>query len=164
MQMQMQKKNFDCFATHLSQSLMFSIRYIIYLCKCKIAVKMLMFSQSEKSNHSRSATAVLKIGQFLVKTRKLESFSASAIFLLLSQVGFIYNFWYSLSLLGFIYTFWYSLSSTSSSLEQGFQSIHHLQMTSSEGFQQHFCIISKYVCCGFYMKRMQLLHSSVLLY
>ena len=26
-------------------------------------------------------------------------------------------------------------------------------MTSSEGFQQHFSIISKYVCCGFYMKK-----------
>ena len=25
-------------------------------------------------------------------------------------------------------------------------------MTSSEGFQQHFSIISKSVCCGFYMK------------
>ena len=25
-------------------------------------------------------------------------------------------------------------------------------MTSSEGFQQHFSIISKFVCCGFYMK------------
>ena len=28
-----------------------------------------------------------------------------------------------------------------------------MQMTSSEGFQQHFSIISKYVCCGFYMKK-----------
>ena len=53
---------------------------------------------------------------------------------------------------GFIYTFWYSLLSTSSILEQGFQSIHYLQMTSSEGFQQHLSIISKFVCCGFYMK------------
>ena len=26
-------------------------------------------------------------------------------------------------------------------------------MTSSEGFQQHFSIISKSVCCGFYMKK-----------
>ena len=26
-------------------------------------------------------------------------------------------------------------------------------MTSSEGFQQHFSIISKFVCCGFYMKK-----------
>ena len=26
-------------------------------------------------------------------------------------------------------------------------------MTSSEGFQQHFSIISKVVCCGFYMKK-----------
>ena len=25
-------------------------------------------------------------------------------------------------------------------------------MTSSDGFQQHFGIISKYVCCGFYIK------------
>ena len=56
------------------------------------------------------------------------------------------------SQVGFIYTFWYSLSSTNSILEQGFQSIHHLQMTSSEEFQQHFSIISKVVCCGFYMK------------
>ena len=30
--------------------------------------------------------------------------------------------------------------------------IHHFQMTSSEGFQQHFSIISNFVCCGFYMK------------
>ena len=30
--------------------------------------------------------------------------------------------------------------------------IHHLQMTSSEEFQQHFSIISKFVCCYFYMK------------
>ena len=29
----------------------------------------------------------------------------------------------------------------------------HLQMASSEGFQQHFSIISKSVCCGFYMKK-----------
>ena len=26
-------------------------------------------------------------------------------------------------------------------------------MTHSEGFQQHFSIISKFVCCGFYMKK-----------
>ena len=26
-------------------------------------------------------------------------------------------------------------------------------MTSSEGFQQHFSIISKSICCGFYMKK-----------
>ena len=26
-------------------------------------------------------------------------------------------------------------------------------MTSSEGFQQHFSVISKPVCCGFYMKK-----------
>ena len=26
-------------------------------------------------------------------------------------------------------------------------------MTSSEGFQQHFSIISKFVCCGFYIKK-----------
>ena len=26
-------------------------------------------------------------------------------------------------------------------------------MTSSEGFQQHFSIISEVVCCGFYMKK-----------
>ena len=26
-------------------------------------------------------------------------------------------------------------------------------MTSSEGFQHHFSIISKFVCCGFYMKK-----------
>ena len=26
-------------------------------------------------------------------------------------------------------------------------------MTSSEGFEQHFSIISKSVCCGFYMKK-----------
>ena len=49
------------------------------------------------------------------------------------------------SLVGFIYTFWCSLSSTSSILEQTFQSVHHLQMTSSEGFQNHFSIISKFV-------------------
>ena len=54
---------------------------------------------------------------------------------------------------GFIDTFSYSLSFTSSILEQGLQSNHHLQMTSSEGFQQHFNIISKSVCCGFYMKK-----------
>ena len=28
-----------------------------------------------------------------------------------------------------------------------------LQMTNSEGFQQHFSITSKSVCCGFYMKK-----------
>ena len=55
------------------------------------------------------------------------------------------------TLVGFIYTFWYFLSSTSSILKQGFQSIHHLQMTSSEGFQQHFSVLSKSVCYGFYM-------------
>ena len=54
---------------------------------------------------------------------------------------------------GFIYTFWSSLLSTSSILEQGFQSIHHLQMNSSEGFHQHFSIISYFVCCGFYIKK-----------
>ena len=53
---------------------------------------------------------------------------------------------------GFIYTFRYSLSSTSSTLEQWFQSVHHLQMTSSEVFQHYFSIISKFVCCDFYMK------------
>ena len=26
-------------------------------------------------------------------------------------------------------------------------------MTSSEGFQKHFNIISKFVCCGFYMNK-----------
>ena len=26
-------------------------------------------------------------------------------------------------------------------------------MTSSEGFQHHFSIISKFICCGFYMKK-----------
>ena len=29
----------------------------------------------------------------------------------------------------------------------------NLQITSSEGFQQHFSIISKSVCCGFYLKK-----------
>ena len=53
----------------------------------------------------------------------------------------------------FIYTFLSSLSSTSPIVEQGFQSIHHLQMTSSEGFQQYFSIISNFFCCGFYMKK-----------
>ena len=48
------------------------------------------------------------------------------------------------SQVGFIFTFSYSLSSISSILELGFQSIHHLQMTSSEGFQQHFSIISNF--------------------
>ena len=57
------------------------------------------------------------------------------------------------SLVGFIYTFWYSLWSTSSILEQGFQSIHHSKTTSLEGFQQHFSIISKSVCCCFYVKK-----------
>jgi hypothetical protein len=28
-----------------------------------------------------------------------------------------------------------------------------LQMVSSKGFQQNFSIISKFVCCGFYMKK-----------
>ena len=51
------------------------------------------------------------------------------------------------------YTFWYSLSFNSSILEQGFYSTHHLQMTSSEGFQQNFSIISKFGCCGFYMRK-----------
>ena len=31
--------------------------------------------------------------------------------------------------------------------------IHHLQMTSSEEFQQHFSIISKNFYCCFYMKK-----------
>ena len=38
-------------------------------------------------------------------------------------------------------------------------------MTSSEGFQQYFSIISNYVCCGFYMKKnvaFTLLSSAVL--
>ena len=55
--------------------------------------------------------------------------------------------------MGFIYTFWSSLLSTSSILEYGFYSIQHLQMTSSEGFEQHFSIISKFVCYGFYVKK-----------
>ena len=54
---------------------------------------------------------------------------------------------------GFIYTFWPSLSSTTSFLEQEFQSIHHLQMTSSDGFQHHFTIISKVICCDCCMKK-----------
>ena len=33
------------------------------------------------------------------------------------------------------------------------KSVHHLQMTSSVGFQNHFTIISKFVCCGCYMKK-----------
>ena len=52
------------------------------------------------------------------------------------------------TLVGFIYTFQYSLLSTSSILE-----FHHLQMTSSEGYKQHFSVISKFVCCGFYIKK-----------
>ena len=56
-------------------------------------------------------------------------------------------------MVGFIYTFWCSLSSTSSILEQRLQSVHHLQMTSSEGFQHHFTIISKFVCFGCYMNK-----------
>ena len=31
--------------------------------------------------------------------------------------------------------------------------MHHLQMTSSEVFHHHFTIISKFVCCGCYMKK-----------
>ena len=31
------------------------------------------------------------------------------------------------------------------------KSVHHLQMTSSEGFQHPLAIISEYVCCGCYM-------------
>ena len=42
---------------------------------------------------------------------------------------------YYLIWVGFIYIFWCSLSSTSSILENRFQSIYYLQMTSSEGFQ-----------------------------
>ena len=56
-------------------------------------------------------------------------------------------------MMGSIYTFWYSLSSSSSILEKGFWFIYHLQMTSSEEFQQHFSIISKFVCCGFYIQK-----------
>ena len=54
--------------------------------------------------------------------------------------GLVYFLKYLAFLLvvGFIYTFWQSLSSTSSILEQRLQSVHHLQMTSSEGFQHHF--------------------------
>ena len=56
-------------------------------------------------------------------------------------------------MMGSIYTFWYSLSSSSSILEKGFWFIYHLQMTSSEEFQRHFSIISKFVCCGFYIQK-----------
>ena len=49
---------------------------------------------------------------------------------------------YSNAMGGFIYNFWCSL-----------WSIHHLQMTSSKGFQHHFKIISKFVWCGCYMKK-----------
>ena len=63
-----------------------------------------------------------------------------------------WRYWSPL-LVGFIYTFWSSLSSTSSILEEGFKCIHNLQMTSSERFQQHFSIISKFVFCGFYMRK-----------
>ena len=35
----------------------------------------------------------------------------------------------------------HSISSTSSILEQRLQSVHHLQMTSSEGFQHHFSFL-----------------------
>ena len=64
----------------------------------------------------------------------------------------------------FIYTFYSSLSSTSSFLEQGFQSIYHLQMTLqkiSTTFPHHFkiCLLQFYTS-----KPMQLLHSSLLLY
>ena len=31
--------------------------------------------------------------------------------------------------------------------------MHHLQMMSSEGFQYHFSIISKFICCDCYMKK-----------
>ena len=44
-------------------------------------------------------------------------------------------------------------SPTSSILEQRLYSVHHLQMISSEGFQYHFTIISKFACCGCYMKK-----------
>ena len=77
---------------------------------------------------------------------------------------------FSISLVCFINTFQYSLLFISSILEYGFQpihrsSIHHLEMTSSEGVQQLFGIISKSVWCGFlHEKRMQLLHSSPLVY
>ena len=33
------------------------------------------------------------------------------------------------------------------------QSVHHLQMTTSEGFPYHLTVISKLVCCDFYMKK-----------
>ena len=54
---------------------------------------------------------------------------------------------------GFIYTFWYSLLSTSSALEYRLQSVHYLQMTSSEGFQHNFSIILEFVCCDCYLKK-----------
>ena len=31
--------------------------------------------------------------------------------------------------------------------------VHHLQITSSEGFKHHFTIITKFVFCDFYMKK-----------
>ena len=55
-----------------------------------------------------------------------------------SMVGFIYLL---------VFPFVYQFNSRIGVLD------HHLQMTSSEGFQQHFSNISKFVCCGFYMKK-----------
>ena len=55
---------------------------------------------------------------------------------------------------GFIYTFWCS------QLNSRIEALVCLQMTSSEGFQHRFTIISKFVCCGCYMKK----NVSLLLY
>ena len=83
----------------------------------------------------------------------VESFAACLKFFFLLFLQTVSNICCKLAQVGFIYTFWYSLSSTSSILENGCQSAHHLQMTSSEGFQQHFSCLLAFLHekeCSFY--------------
>ena len=68
-------------------------------------------------------------------------------------------------MVGFIYTFWYSLPSTSSILKLKLQSIHHLQITSSEGFQQQFkiyllCFLNEKECRGLHLYPSELAFSN----
>ena len=50
----------------------------------------------------------------------------------------------------FVYLFH---SRIEASLDSRMELVHHLQMTTSEGFQHHFNIISNFFCCVCYMKK-----------
>ena len=118
----------------LSPNLLFSLFYKVFLTFSKN-----LFQDEKKVFSEKKGFSEKKLFYFFesahVKKNKMNVFLST---LEISRKLLI------LCMVGFIYTFWYSFSSASSILEQRFQSTHHLQMTSSEGFQQHFSIISKF--------------------